>query len=234
MPDKTPQNGIIPIVGKKNILDVLPIATLILIYLYVCGGLYLISFWSTFDIDVSNFASVSEIPKSFIYPFLIANTIFLAQLGIHIIGYHMEKAVTGQPAILDKPILRTNKFSWINELDPYVRDLIVMGIAFFIIVFVGVLYYFFSDYMFFWVIALIIFVLPVVSLMQQISVIKKFSNEFSLRLYMIMLILIVPFVCVLDGKYNSLNIHNNSLISTRRFCQKIVSLKKTYLLIHWV
>lgn len=40
---------------------------LLLLYLYVCGILYYVSYWSTFDIDVSPFVQFQDIPKSFIY-----------------------------------------------------------------------------------------------------------------------------------------------------------------------
>jgi hypothetical protein len=42
--------------------------TAVLFYLFFCGGLYLISFWSTFEFDVTSYIEPFDVPKSFIFP----------------------------------------------------------------------------------------------------------------------------------------------------------------------
>ncbi|MET3128333.1 hypothetical protein ABID42_003452 [Arcicella rosea] len=57
----------------KNI----PLTTILLTYLFVCGILYLIGYWSTFDIDVFSLISIYDIPKSFAFPLLISQGFFV-------------------------------------------------------------------------------------------------------------------------------------------------------------
>jgi len=57
----------------KNI----PITTILLTYLYICGVLYLVGYWSTFDVDVFSLISIYDIPKSFVFPLLISQLFFL-------------------------------------------------------------------------------------------------------------------------------------------------------------
>jgi len=70
----------------KEFIKNLPITTFILVYLFFCGSLYLVGFWTTFDIDVTNFITIIEIPKSFVIPFLLANGIVFFQIVLHLIS----------------------------------------------------------------------------------------------------------------------------------------------------
>ena len=54
----------------------LPIATILLIYLFVCGILYLLGFWETFNIDIFSLISTSDIPKNFAFPLLVTQGLF--------------------------------------------------------------------------------------------------------------------------------------------------------------
>lgn len=54
----------------------LPIATILLIYLFVCGVLYLFGFWNTFDVDIFSLISTSDIPKNFAFPLLLSQGFF--------------------------------------------------------------------------------------------------------------------------------------------------------------
>lgn len=48
----------------------LPLATITIAILFMCGGLYLVGFWSTFNLNVASFISFTDIPKSFILPLI--------------------------------------------------------------------------------------------------------------------------------------------------------------------
>lgn len=61
-------------------LNNIPIAILLLIYLFVCGILYLIGFWSTFDVDVFSLISIYDIPKSFAFPLLVTQGFFVLNI----------------------------------------------------------------------------------------------------------------------------------------------------------
>ncbi|MFC6877682.1 hypothetical protein ACFQFB_11205 [Flavobacterium myungsuense] len=49
-------------------------------YLFVCGSLYLIGFWSTFDINVFSLISIYDIPKNFVYPLMISQAYFVVNM----------------------------------------------------------------------------------------------------------------------------------------------------------
>lgn len=61
----------------KEILKNIPIATILLTYLFICGSLYLIGFWSTFNVDVFSLISLYDIPKNFVFPLLVTQSLFL-------------------------------------------------------------------------------------------------------------------------------------------------------------
>lgn len=42
--------------------------TVLLIFLFFCGTLYIISYWSTFNFDITNYIELFDIPKSFVFP----------------------------------------------------------------------------------------------------------------------------------------------------------------------
>lgn len=60
-----------------KLLKYIPFTTAIIIYLYCCGGLYLIGYWEIFKIDITGFISISEIPKYFVFPFFLSNVLFI-------------------------------------------------------------------------------------------------------------------------------------------------------------
>src|SRR5690348_1982129 len=52
----------------KYPLSKISITTFAIIYLFFCGGLYLIAYWTTFGFDITNYISLTDVPKSFILP----------------------------------------------------------------------------------------------------------------------------------------------------------------------
>jgi hypothetical protein len=55
------------------------VSILLLPYFIICGGLYHMAFWGTFDINGLEYIGISEIVKSFVYPFL--STTFVLIIG---------------------------------------------------------------------------------------------------------------------------------------------------------
>jgi hypothetical protein len=56
----------------QKILRYIPFTTLIILFLFICGSIYLVAYWNVFGIDISNLVNVWEIPKSFFMPFLLS------------------------------------------------------------------------------------------------------------------------------------------------------------------
>jgi len=61
----------------KSLLSKVSVTTFVIIYLFFCGGLYLLAYWSTFNFDITNYISFEDVPKSFIFPVLTAFGIIL-------------------------------------------------------------------------------------------------------------------------------------------------------------
>ena len=71
----------------NRLLRNVSIPTMALLHLYISGSLYLIGYWSTFGLDVSNAVDFLEIPKSFIYPFIVSLGLFFFIVLINFISY---------------------------------------------------------------------------------------------------------------------------------------------------
>ena len=95
----------------KEIIKGVPVATIILIYLFVCGVFYLVGFWGIFKIDVFNLIAVTDIPKSFVYPLLITQVVFIFNL------------ITGSIATLIDERKDLRYFVTINKNLPLIKKL---------------------------------------------------------------------------------------------------------------
>ena len=49
-------------------------------FLFLCGTLYIIGFWITFDFDITTYVDILDIPKSFVFP--MAAAVGLSALSI--------------------------------------------------------------------------------------------------------------------------------------------------------
>lgn len=61
---------------EGRLFKYVPLTTLFVVYLYCCGSLYLIGYWGTFNINFTSFVSITEIPKYFVFPFVVSNVMF--------------------------------------------------------------------------------------------------------------------------------------------------------------
>lgn len=60
----------------------LPLTTLIILFLFCCGGLYLVGYWTTFDSELLALVEIMEIPKSFILPFAIGMGVLMVEIVV--------------------------------------------------------------------------------------------------------------------------------------------------------
>ena len=89
----------------KSTLEKLPLTTIIIAYFFICGLLYIIGFWSTFDIDITNFVSLTDIPKSFVLPFVLSQGIFLFHVLAYFILFPSIKDGEEKPKVMYKRTL---------------------------------------------------------------------------------------------------------------------------------
>src|SRR6186713_2806307 len=68
------------LLSTRNIFKSVPATTVLLVYLFVCGVLFLIGFWSTFRINIFSLIDVFDIPKHFVFPLMISHFFFIINL----------------------------------------------------------------------------------------------------------------------------------------------------------
>jgi hypothetical protein len=101
----------------KKFLALIPVTTVLFAYIFICSILYLIGFWSHFNVDALSLISISDIPKHFIYVFL------LVQLPILI------------DVLFERPLINLHNFEIVSSIRRFIYFfvcIIILIISFFI------------------------------------------------------------------------------------------------------
>ncbi len=186
----------------RNITRHIPLTTIIVSYFFICGGLYLIGFWGTFNIDITNFVSLADIPKSFIVPFVVSQ------------GFVLLNAATNALATSDEIDNKPKEKKW--ELNRWKRVLKWFLTAdFMLLLGVIILLNFHSKYKLspsYWLTSALVFSYLLAFKFMTFNKIKEIVPYFNIRLYLVSTIISIPFLSFAIGKSNSLKIYNNSEI----------------------
>lgn len=188
----------------REILKNLPLTTLILVYFFFCGSVYLVGFWTTFNIDVTNFINIADIPKSFIIPFLIANGLVFFQIVIHLISTPPITEESKEKDFTDKPFV----FYALTRID------VLLSILSLVII---VSYNFYNSEILFWIISSVLFAILISIKIHKIEEFKKLIPRNNVRKYLIHIFIVVPIISFSTGKINSLNIYHNNKINIVEF-----------------
>ncbi len=178
----------------KDVLKYLPLTTIIIAYLFICGGIYLLGFWGTFNIDAFAFMQIWDIPKSFIAPFMYAGgAAVLLQLSF---GFF---------------VINNNDFG--DVVYPIYLNQRVRTVILSLILVTGVfLSRYFQYNMRYWMIFLFVFAPLFILELQSNNFIKKIIPKFSSRFILIFTIISFPTLSFMLGKKNSLRIYHNEYI----------------------
>ena len=200
----------------KEFIKNLPITTFILVYLFFCGSLYLVGFWTTFDIDVTNFITITEIPKSFVIPFLLANGIVFFQIVLNLIS---------SPSINEESKTKDN-----NKKIPFIIEFLINIDVLLTILTLAIVstYNFFKTETPFWTLSSVLFAILISIKIYKIEKLKKLIPTSNFRKGLIHIFVIVPVISFLTGKINSLNIYHNNKINFVEFIKdnKVINEKK--------
>ena len=178
----------------KEYIKAIPVTTLIILYLYLCGGLYLIAFWSTFKFDISNIVSVVDIPKSFIFPFILGNGFFIVQLVVSSIT---QKKVYEQPF----------------DHKRHTRQQIILDFLLLVVFGLITSFYLYYEYsLIYWGLSCAALVILLSFKFESNSAIKRVLPSYNLRYYVSTVLIVMPIFCVLTAKGLSLAIYNNSSV----------------------
>lgn len=177
----------------KDYFKDITITTILLIYLYVCGALYLYGFWDTYDIDISSLVSLAEIPKSFIQPFITSSLFYLL---FTVLGYLLHKLMPER---------------WVNNVFNHYNG---WKTAIFLTMFmaIAILYTFFDKSEFYWYTSAFLFYVFLADLIRGNDFLNKKMGKNPLKLYAIATALFTPLMCFATGKSEALKIFNNSAI----------------------
>lgn len=180
----------------KEYLKTIPATTIIIIYLYLCGGLYLIIYWSTFNFDISNIASITDIPKNFIYPFILSNTTFIIGIVAAQLDSSLSKRTQDNISKERKPK---------KSIEPFFDRI------FFISVFALIPLYTYLKYndFFWWITGICLLFFLLFKFMKSPLIARCFPNS-NIRYYAFTLFVSVPIFCVITAKSNSISIYNNT------------------------
>lgn len=192
----------------KEILNKIPFATLIIIYLFLCGLMYLTSFWSTFDIDVFNLISIYDIPKSFVFPFLITH------------GFLIINILTGSITALDDDVPYRKTFVEIKDYWGTGKKTILAfltTIDFTVIIINTLLISIIKNPFYnilYWVIISLVITMYLQYRFCNLPIIKETFKAPLLRGYIGYIIVFLPISCFSTGKILSLRVYNNEKIVT--------------------
>jgi hypothetical protein len=199
---------IIKKIRQMEYLKTIPITTLIIIYLFSCGLLYLIGFWTTFDIDIFNLISIYDIPKSFLLPFVLSN-------GLYVLGltFNMIPSFTDNRKKINSFFV--GKETWPNNANKII--IAITNIDFVLYMFILIWYAFtfnpLNNYLF-WIISGYLIAFRITHrLVNSDLIIRKIPN-IIFRSYIANLIVFIPISCFIIGKVSSLQIYRNSKIKT--------------------
>jgi hypothetical protein len=186
----------------KQIIEKLPFATILLSYFFVCGGLYLIGFWATFNIDITNFVSITDIPKSFVLPFVLTQGFFLLQAMINLISTpHIKEDDEYEK---EETVIKKTK---LKELISIIFNVdLLISIAFITIISFYVKYQLNS---FYWAISGAAIGMYLVYKFTSIKIVAEKIPYPMLRIYLAYVVCLLPIFCFVTGKVTSINIYNN-------------------------
>jgi len=191
----------------KELLYKIPISTAIIIYLFICGILYITGFWGTFNVDAFNLISIYDIPKSFVFPLIITQGIFIMHFisGIIVEFDDNRKNINYLITIKEEWSLG-KKFilAFLTSTNFLVITILIISIVSM------------EDFLYnisFWAINSTIISYYLLHRFVNISSFRKIVKSSLLRAYIGHITIILPISCFASGKVISLRIYHNKNIT---------------------
>lgn len=177
---------------------------LIIPYLFFSGGLYHIAYWSTFDLNGLSYIGVSDIIKSFIYPFINFGFLFFFSAGFTEIMLRSE-LITGKKKATEFMPIGGGRSS---KLGIFLNSGFGLYLSASLWIFaIGICQTFGPPAR--WIVwASIVALGPILFLMRGGLFETYFANEYQ-RLISIRFLFYVPIFAFASGKYESELIHRN-------------------------
>lgn len=180
----------------KEILKSLPFTTIIVTYLFICGGSYLVGFWGTFNVDAFSLVQIWDIPKNFIASFLLSGGVSIIMVSIMALFYPKGDFYEIEHRTDE------NIFWKFIEITLFMLTLVVGS-------------YFYSDlkyYPQYWSAMCIIISGIIIIQIMKMPYYKKIIRFRTVRLCVAIVVIFSPASSFLYGKKNALKIHSNRKI----------------------
>lgn len=187
----------------------LPITTLLLTYLFICGSLYLIGFWSTFDVDIFSLISLYDIPKNFVYPLMLSQVAYVVNM---ITGQYFYQHAFMNTKEDNDNFITLNK-DWPEKKYKIIG--IFTSISLWVTMVVLFLPFLFEkpyQNIRYWTFLSIILSYFLMYKFVTYSVVKSYLKNNFLRFYVGHFLTFFPIACFTSGKVSSLDIYNNKNI----------------------
>ncbi|MCS6973379.1 MAG: hypothetical protein N2044_06220 [Cyclobacteriaceae bacterium] len=187
----------------KEFFEKLPITTILIAYFFICGGLYLIGYWSTFKLDITSFISLTDIPKSFVLPFVLANGYYIINI---ILNFVTTRHYKDKPEEQETETEKTPRPRWkrilsrVFSLDSLIMLTFLVGFILFDKYSLSPLY---------WVIFGFLLANLLMFKLTDFQPFKRLLPSSSLRLYISNMLIFLPVACFVIGKGLSLRVYSN-------------------------
>lgn len=183
----------------KSILTHLPITSLIIIYLFISGGVYLVGFWGTFNVEAFSLIEIWDIPKNFIAPFLYSGGAFLLFVTAYWLYINSRK---------ENIFIKTNPSSDMPKKKSNYKIYLILIVMILFLIFYNSLRF---NY-YFWTLSFFTLAGVLILEIKDASLAVKIIPNNLLRFYVFILIILPPVMCFVVGKGNALLIYNNSKV----------------------
>ena len=187
-----------------SILSKFTITTITIIFAFLCGTLYLLSFWSTFDFDITNYIEFFDIPKSFVFPIATGIGISFLLFIIQGISFYFDRIIEEEKA--NQPLLE--KIKELPTKTLVYKILTSIDFFVFIVITISIIFYAPRREWVFGIAGITIIIYSYVKVFRNQDFASWFPN-LMLRRGAAIVICIIPILSFLTGKFNSIAIWEN-------------------------
>lgn len=175
-------------------------------YLFICSGLYHVAFWDTFDINGLAYIGVTDLIKSFIYPFLTFGLSFFVGLITTELIFRIDDWFPSNQTNNTNP--DTNTTVRHNKLRQAVNSKPGLFIVTILWMFLVIFLYRYGQSTRWLIWGMVVSVTPFL-LLDKAGLFKNLFSNNSLRQFVIRILIYIPAFSFAAGKYESEMIYKN-------------------------
>jgi hypothetical protein len=191
------------------------ISTISIVYFTICGTLWHLGYWSTFEINILQYLSISDIIKSFVYPFLssvfVSLIIYLVVNYLPIVIYKLNYFSRFPSSTTNNSIVKPKRYWSGSGKDTKLGKFLNKHTLLFLFIYcnlIGVIYLFGNEMK--WGILPIFISLPLGIYLSHKEYFIRIISDPDIRSFILTFIVILPLFSFFLAKRESLAIHDNA------------------------